>query len=156
MARKPIKAVIFDLDDTLILSKNLEPYRRNVMHAELVDNLNKARLFPQIKAILSGLREKDIKIGLVTNSPRLYTDTLLNHFGIFDYFDSTLCFDDVTPDIKPSPKGILRMVKDFGLEPSQCIYVGDLDSDFEAAYHARVIPVAPSWATKTQYLLHRR
>ena len=148
MARKPIKAVIFDLDDTLILSKNLEPYRRNVMHAELLDNLNKAKLFPQIRAVLSGLKEKARKIGLVTNSPRLYTDTLLRHFGIFDYFDSTLCFDEVTPDIKPSPKGILKLVKDFELEPNQCIYVGDLDSDFEAAYHARVIPVAPSWATK--------
>ena len=79
MARKPIKAVIFDLDDTLILSKNLEPYRRNVMHAELLDNLNKAKLFPQIRAVLSGLKEKAIKIGLVTNSPRLYTDTLLRH-----------------------------------------------------------------------------
>jgi phosphoglycolate phosphatase-like HAD superfamily hydrolase len=148
MARMPIRAVIFDLDDTLISTRKLEPYRKNSMHSELVDNINKARLFPQIKAILTGLQQKGIKIGLVTNSPRLYTDTLLKHFGIFEFFDSTICYDEAAPDIKPSPRGILRVLNELGVEPHQGVYVGDLDSDFEAAYHARLIPVAPSWATR--------
>lgn len=145
-----IKAVIFDLDDTLVSTKKVEHLRTSSHHDELIANLSNVKLYEPTVDILENLRANGVKIGIVTNSPSKYAHTILEHFGITHFFDKIICWDDVGyADIKPSPKGIKMVLESFALKPEDgVVYVGDQDTDVIAAYNARVIPISPSWATK--------
>jgi D-glycero-D-manno-heptose 1,7-bisphosphate phosphatase len=43
---------------------------------------------------------------------------------------------------KPSPRFILEMIEKHGLDPAQCIMVGDRESDIEAGLNAKIPTVA--------------
>ena len=144
-----VGAVIFDLDDTLIYTKKVQSFRENRDRDGLSENLDKTKIFSPIKKILNSILEKEIPLGLVTNSPRWYVDELLSYHEIKDFFKSIVCYDDVGPGgIKPSPLGIKAILKMLDVkDPYTAIYVGDQDTDIIASYEAGVRPIAPSWAT---------
>jgi len=43
------------------------------------------------------------------------------------------------PDRKPNPGMLLRAMKDYGLEPTQCVMIGDQESDMRAARAAGIL-----------------
>jgi FMN phosphatase YigB (HAD superfamily) len=148
MANK-LNAVIFDLDDTLVATSMLEEYRKNKDKEGLLENLPQSRLYGPVREILASIIKKGIPLGLVTNSPRWYVDEVLKHHDI-DVFNAKICFDDVAPNgLKPRPDGLIKVLKLLGLEDSKnVIYIGDKGTDFVAAYHVAIRPIAPSWASR--------
>lgn len=144
-----VEAVLFDLDDTLVRTTYLAQFREQSDKKGLEENIHKSTLFPPVKQIIDEIKKRDIRLALVTNSPRWYTDRILEFHGINE-FEVIISYDDVhAGGIKPSPKGINMALEQLGItNPNRCIYIGDQASDFNAAYYAYVKPVAPSWATR--------
>jgi HAD superfamily hydrolase (TIGR01509 family) len=82
--------------------------------------------------VLRVLKEKYI-VGLITNwehSPRIYE--LMDELGIHDLFDSIVVSDDVGC-AKPDPKIFNIALNEYGLKPSEAVYVGDMDVDIKGA-----------------------
>lgn len=149
MAR--VHALIFDLDDTLVSTSKVEEYRRTRNIEGLNANLDKTKVYNPVPKMLNDIKEKNIPIALVTNSPRWYATAVLQYHGMFDVFDVLICYDDVgAGGVKPSPAGINLAMERLGVSANQnVIYVGDAESDYIAAYKAKITPVAPSWAKRS-------
>ena len=144
-----LEAILFDFDDTLVHTDELKEFRESGSRQELKQNAHLSWCYDNVPKLLHSIREKNIPIGLVTNSPRWYIDILIDHHNLGE-FDTIVTYDDVSASgIKPSPLGINKALSNLGLtSKSRVIYIGDTDIDFVAAYEVGIKPIAPSWASK--------
>ena len=89
--------------------------------------------YPGVKRVLSRLRRKGLRLGIITDAPRLKAYKRLDLMGIADYFEFVIGFED-TGRHKPSPLPFRRALKLLKLKPNQIMYVGDsIDRDIKGA-----------------------
>lgn len=140
------RAVIFDLDQTMVNTSALEQYRRaggwNTAYT-LIPSLAKTE---EIEDLLKILYEHDIKVIINTMSPKTYCQKVINHFGWGIY--GSICYHDICPDIKPHPASFLKAIKEFELDISSIISAGDSASDILASNAAKTPSIACSWDSK--------
>lgn len=95
--------------------------------------------FTGFSDVLSDLAQQNIRWGIVTNKPRLYTELLLQRLNIA--CDVVVCPEDVTHR-KPAPDALLLAASQLGLAASDCWYVGDHIRDIESARAAAMFSIA--------------
>ena len=93
------------------------------------------KLSAQAKNVLQKLKNKNIKIGLVTNSTSLITLAILRHFKLTGYFDVILTMNDVRRG-KPHPDMALKACKMLKVSPKCALLVGDTQNDMLAGKRA--------------------
>lgn len=98
------------------------------------------KLFPQSATILEKLQKHPIKIGLITNSTRFISSTILNHFNLKKYFSAVVTMNDVKRR-KPAPDMILKACKMLKVKPKNTILVGDTMNDIIAGRRAGCITI---------------
>lgn len=77
-----------------------------------------------------------IKLGALTNACVAYAEEVLRvNDNVKERFQAIHGADSV-PAPKPMPDGLLMCCKELGLEPSECVYIGDSPSDAVAAQAA--------------------
>ncbi|CAM4196429.1 hypothetical protein F901_00829 [Acinetobacter dispersus] len=143
--------VLFDLDNTLANTTILEEIRLSHDLYKLTESLTKICLYPKTKELLDSLLERGIPLGLVTNSPRWYVDSLLNHFNLESYFSTIVTYTEAIKfnGVKPSGLGILHALENLEIQANaQVLYIGDDYTDILASYDAGVTPIVPSWASR--------
>jgi len=91
------------------------------------------KISPHAKAVLSKLSGR-FKLGIVTSR---VTPKILKFFRIIDYFDAIVCLPDVK-NHKPHPEPIHLALKRLDVRPKEAIYIGDAQSDADAARGAGV------------------
>ncbi|ADV46997.1 HAD family hydrolase [Nitratifractor salsuginis] len=77
------------------------------------------------------------RLGIVTTKTGLYSQELMEHFGLMEYFDVLIGSEDVTRH-KPHPEPILSALKRMGCPPKGCWMIGDTCMDLEAARRAGI------------------
>ena len=83
-------------------------------------------LFEGVLEVLDFLKERNVKMAIMTRSSREATLKALRMHGIGDYFEVVSTRDDVPPDeLKPNPGQLQRIIGAFGLEPTKVLVVGD-------------------------------
>ncbi|MEK6875826.1 MAG: HAD family hydrolase [Nanoarchaeota archaeon] len=92
---------------------------------------NEVRLMPGAEKVLKAIKEKNIKIGLVTNTLRGQTEDKLRHYGINNYFDAIVTGSDVER-VKPYPDPVLKLCSRLEAMPEEAILVGDTKFDYKA------------------------
>jgi phosphoglycolate phosphatase len=176
--RTRIKAVLFDLDGTLLdtardmmnalnalrAQENLGPlpYERvrcQVSHGEhalvrlsfgvlpppehevlwkrLLDlyRLQLARhtrLFEGGDEMLAELERRGVHWGIVTNKPGWLTEPLLVEVNLHTRARAVVS-GDTLPERKPHPLPLLHAASLLGVQPGECVYVGDAERDMQAA-----------------------
>jgi HAD superfamily hydrolase (TIGR01549 family) len=142
--KKDRRAILFDLDETLVLTRAIEPLRRARRWADVYAAFSQTSLpngtFEFLVSV-SGLAQ----LGVVTKSPRTYAEKLLAHHGI--EVPVVVAYHDVSR-VKPHPEALLLASQKLGVEPSKCIYVGDDENDVRAAKAAAFSPVAVCWGER--------
>jgi HAD superfamily hydrolase (TIGR01509 family) len=91
---------------------------------------------PNILAIVGYFKQKNLKIGLATNSIRRTTHEMMRKSGLLPYFDSILTNEDVARP-KPHPEIYLKSFETLGVESSRTIVFEDNLNGFAAAEAAR-------------------
>jgi HAD superfamily hydrolase (TIGR01549 family) len=184
-----IKAVIFDLDDTLIRSGidyrrmktllikflvesgvesnllnenmlNLEIFRtaaenlrkknfpenkiknvldraNQILNEVEMESLSKVRLMEGALETLLALKNRNVKVGIITNGCRRYAIEVIKMLSLEKYIDALVARDDVT-DYKPSPEHLLKALEILGVSTSETIFVGDHWIDALCAKNAGV------------------
>ncbi|MDE6181749.1 MAG: HAD family hydrolase [Eubacteriales bacterium] len=100
--------------------------------------------FENIQKMLDILKNKEIKIAILSNKPHdRAIDVVEKIFGK-DYFDYILGYKDEETK-KPSPYGALLIAKELGVLPEECIYVGDTDTDMQTGKNAKMFTVGVTW-----------
>lgn len=81
---------------------------------------------------LAAMREQGLRLACVTNKPIAFARPLLEKTGLAAYFELVYGGDSL-PAKKPDPLPMLTVCRDFALEPSQVVAIGDSSNDAEAA-----------------------
>lgn len=108
-------------------------------------------LLPGARETLERLRDAGIGLGFATSKKREYSEEILEHLGVLDFFTCRLGPDDVTHP-KPHPEAVLRSLEELGVQAHEMFFVGDTRFDVHAAQAAgvRCLAVATGYATRDE------
>lgn len=108
------------------------------------DCMYKVKPYDGIVELLEILKEKNIKIAVLSNKPHnRVVDVIEALFGK-DYFD-ILMGQSKHIKRKPSPDGALIIADELGLLTSECIYIGDTNTDMITGKSANMFTVGVTW-----------
>ena len=99
------------------------------------------KVFPEVKDVLSKLRDEKIVLAIASNIPSDFLSEHLQRFGLDGYFDVVTGQDDCEEQ-KPSPEPILSTLGRLGSKPESSAYVGDMEQDMIAGRRAGVCTIA--------------
>lgn len=94
-------------------------------------------VYPGVVETLQALRERNIAVAICTNKPQRFVRPLLDALRLGEYFEC-IVGGDTLPERKPSAVPLLHVVDHFGLQPSQCLMVGDSATDLQTAVAANM------------------
>lgn len=136
----------FDDQKTLFVEAfktfNLEPKDFLIDRLIGIWNKNKllARLYPETVETLQLLKDRGIKLGLVSNTPKFSVDQF-DKFGITDYFDA-IAFSWQVGHLKTDKELFQHALDELGVSAGEAVMVGDsLQTDIAGAENAGVLPV---------------
>ena len=102
--------------DYRILANGIVAYRR--VRAGFLEP------YPNVDYVLLKLRSKGIKLGIVTDAPKLKAWIRLASMKLSNFFDVDITFDD-TRKLKPSKMPFEAALRQLKVKPSECLMVGD-------------------------------
>jgi len=95
------------------------------------------KLLPGAKEVLKELKEKGCRLAVASNRPSSFSEPLLKHLKIAQYFSFILCADQIN-SYKPNPKILSLILKKLNIPPEETVYVGDMALDAETGKNAKV------------------
>ncbi len=138
----PLKAVIFDLDLTLIDSGAAESIRKKREWSKVYKMIPDLTPYEGIHELIQSLKTKKIKTAVVTSSPGSYCGKIIDHWGW--EFDATVCYHD-TGRKKPHPEPMLKALEKLAVSPKHVISIGDTPGDIISARSAGIFAVGCTW-----------
>lgn len=102
-----------------------ESLRKHVPKKKGLDNL------------LKYLKDNGYKTIVATSSARSRVDEILKNAGIVDFFDDSICGDEVKHG-KPDPEIFLTACHKLGVTPDQALVLEDSEAGILAAYNGRI------------------
>jgi phosphoglycolate phosphatase-like HAD superfamily hydrolase len=107
-----------------------------------------APFFNGIEDMLDSIKGEypDVPFGALSNACGAYVRAVFDVNGYRDDFRVQLGADEV-PAAKPEPDGLLQCCKSLGVDPSECVYVGDSPSDGLAAKAAGMQSIGVTWGS---------
>ncbi|HAS74160.1 MAG TPA: hypothetical protein DCS67_08465 [Clostridiales bacterium UBA8960] len=110
---------------------------------------SKTHAFAGMKELLAHLKVLGYRLALVSNNSKEAIEHGLRHLDLSHMFDMIVTRNDVS-EVKPSPEGLLKVMRAFKLTRSQCIYIGDTAGDIKAAKAAEIQSVMVGWTHLTK------
>ena len=98
----------------------------------------KSRNYDGVVDTLSKLKSLGVKLGICTNKPERHAQELLKRLGLIDFFRDSFIGSDTVGIAKPDPKPLLEAIYRLDKEPEDVFFVGDTNTDAEAAKNANV------------------
>lgn len=121
------------------------------------------KAYDGMEKTLSVLKKRGRKLAVFSNKPHGQTiDTVEGIFGK-DVFDVIRGQQETVPK-KPDPAGALLVAKELGVLPSECLYLGDTNTDMKTGKNAGMNVVGVLWgfrdreeleAFSPQYLIEK-
>lgn len=105
-----------------------------------------APLFEGVFPGLMRLYQASLKLAVVTNKPRFFSQQLLDRAEVAHFFSAVVAGDDGVAK-KPAGDMLLAACRTMGTEPSETLMVGDSDNDVAAAREAG----CPVWCVPYGY-----
>ncbi|WP_227431306.1 HAD family hydrolase [Psychrobacter sp. I-STPA6b] len=120
-------------------------YRQEFLDTYEADICVDSQLFSGLASMLDNIEALDnLPWGIVTNKPRYLAELLLEKLDLNQRCSVLVCPDDVK-NTKPDPEPLFLACQQLGVEPNQCVYVGDHIRDIEAGNRAGMITVLASY-----------
>ena len=105
--------------------------------------------FKDIDIVLSKLKNKGIKLAILSNKPHERTlDVVKKIFGD-DLFDVVLGYKNEETK-KPNPYGALEISKKLNIDCEDCVYVGDTDTDMQTGKNANMYTIGVTWGFREE------
>ncbi|WP_026310276.1 phosphoglycolate phosphatase [Neomegalonema perideroedes] len=97
-------------------------------------------VYPGVTALLDHLEAQGWRLGICTNKPLRFAESLMRALGLRERFGVLLGADSL-PVRKPDPRHLVETLERLGVEPDRGILLGDTETDLKTA-RAVGIPVA--------------
>jgi putative hydrolase of the HAD superfamily len=99
------------------------------------------QVYPDVEPTLSRLRDKGLKLGLVTNSFKQDLDYVLGELRLEKWFDAIACIDSCNCT-KPNKEIFLHALNKLGVKPRESLFIGDsVVYDYEGALNVGIKPL---------------
>ncbi|MDO4265601.1 MAG: HAD family hydrolase [Eubacteriales bacterium] len=105
--------------------------------------------FPGIMEMLNGLKERGIRIAVLSNKPHGRTVDVVERVFGKNFFDIVQGQVDGVPK-KPAPDGAWKIAEAFGAKPEECIYSGDTDTDMQTGNAAGMLTLGVLWGFRDE------
>lgn len=194
-----IKAIIFDLDGTLldtsgdiqyVLNSSLQKFSlptlsmkktmefvgdgarklieravgqrqdlTDTVYADYMENFvrcdnSRTKLFDGEAETLKWLKEKGIRLAIISNKPQRATERVYDKFLSIYGFCEVLGQTEYYP-LKPDPASTLAVLARLGVSGQECLYVGDGDADVATAKAAGLKCLSVLWGFRSREQLER-
>ena len=101
----------------------------------------RTEVFAGVPELVATLTQQSMKWGVVTNKMTRFTSLIAQRVALFGAAGAIVSGDS-TPYSKPHPAPLFAAAQQLGLEPHECIYVGDDERDIQAGRAAGMGTVA--------------
>ena len=89
-----------------------------------------AKLYPEVKKVLQELRERSLKLGVVTNGLKSDIDKVLPQVGLINDFDIVVVIDSIGK-MKPDKEIFLHALKKLDVKPYEALFIGNqIEEDY--------------------------
>jgi len=108
----------------------------------MVDGCFESEMIPKLQPIpnaenlIKDLYRRKYRLGVVTNGSETTSKKMIRHLGLIDYFEYIFGCNGEKP--KPDPALLLKALKQFNVEPEECVYIGDSYTDLLASNKAEI------------------
>jgi len=104
--------------------------------------------YPGAKNLLIQLKERGLKLAILSDAPKLEAYLRLCSVSFDDFFDLILTKDDVGVS-KPHSKGFEIILKEFDIKAEECLMIGDApDKDMEGAKKLGMMTILANYGSK--------
>lgn len=100
--------------------------------------------FEGVRLLLAGLEAAGLGWGIVTNKATRFAVPVVRGLHLRPTAEALVC-GDTTPYAKPHPQPLLEAARRIGVDPAECVYVGDDLRDVQAGRAAGMATVVASW-----------
>ncbi len=112
-------------------------------------SFDKTRPYDGIDDLLEDLRRRQIACAVVSNKPMAGTRQVIETLfrpGSFAYI-----YGHMPPYApKPAPEAVFHVLEQLGVQPADCLYIGDTDVDMQTARNAGIVSVGAVWGFRTR------
>ncbi len=98
-------------------------------------------LLPDVPAAIARLRERGLRLAVVTGTARVSVEATLREHALALQFETVVAAEDVVRN-KPAPDGYLLAAQRLRLAPAHCVAIEDTEHGVNAAHAAGVACVA--------------
>ncbi len=119
-----------------LLSLLLDDYQANIARYTC--------LFPGVDSLLRWLELEHIRWGVVTNKKQRFTKPLMQALAL-DTRAACIISGDSTAHSKPHPAPMWAACQQVGVQPENCVYIGDARHDIEAGKRSGMMTLAASY-----------
>ena len=109
--------------------------------------------YPDIPELLDGLVERELRLAILSNKPHPATMELSSQIFNRWPFEHVFGQRDGVP-LKPDPTAAIDICKLMGVEPQQCVFVGDSGEDMATGKAAGMLSVGVTWGFRPESALH--
>lgn len=114
-----------------------------------VYEIGNVTVFPQVEETLEKLKEKHIRMAIVTSRDLPSLNLIMEPRGLIPYFEERLNGSDgITP--KPAPDMVLTLLDRMKLKPEEALVIGDTVFDIEMGNRAHCPTVAVTYGNHTR------
>lgn len=110
------------------------------------------KVFPTVVETLERLKERKIKMAVVSAKMKPGVELGLEITNLRQYFDSIISVDDVN-NPKPHPEPVVKAMEQLGGRKETSLMVGDNSHDIESGNNAGVQTVGVKWSSKGEAFL---
>ena len=103
-----------------------------------------SQLFPGIAELITHLDANATPWGIVTNKPSWLANPIVSNTPELRNAGTLVCADEVGI-AKPDPKALLHAAQLMNIDPAQTLYLGDAQSDIDAAHAAGMQSAIALW-----------
>jgi phosphoglycolate phosphatase len=142
-AEAACRTIGLSLTETFVsLAKHHEPRRGDEFHRLFVQRAeevmaNLTVLYESVPAAIETLRERGLRLGVVSTKYRRRINEVLEREGLLHEFQIVIGGEDVEQH-KPHPQGLFEAIEKLECSPASVVYVGDSVVDAELAKRAGV------------------
>ena len=104
----------------------------------------RVRAYPGVPEMVAAVAARGLLQGVISNNQGIFVRAAVRFLGLAGHFGPILGEEDV-PSPKPSPSGLLLAAERLGVNPSQCLFMGDSLPDARAAAAAGMRSIGVTW-----------
>ena len=145
--RKLMVRAVPDGEDNPLFEKAFAAFRQHYMQ----HCLDTTRPYDGIIETLERLKEKGVKLAIVSNKMQAATEELRQHF--FSQYIDVAIGESASIRKKPAPDTVLEALRKLGVSREEAVYVGDSDVDIATARACHIPCVSVLWGFRDRQFL---